>query len=195
MDNAVLAKPGAGLPFHEWLIARYLIIPSAMKSTSSEQAIELFSTESGTIRDLISNLSPDRLNVRRLIRRLQGLEDSSRSWSVTMALQHLVIVNRQIQKTMIALSEGNTDLRTVGIADLKPSADAQAEVTLSEFEDMTASFCRTAGSTDLDRHPESKYPHPWFGPMNAKEWLVMAALHQRIHRRQIEEIIKKLSAN
>ena len=35
---------------------------------------------------------------------------------------------------------------------------------------------------------ELTYGHPWFGELNAKEWLVVNYLHNRIHLKQIERI-------
>jgi hypothetical protein len=39
----------------------------------------------------------------------------------------------------------------------------------------------------LTQDAEGMPPHPWFGPMNAREWLVATARHFDSHRGQIEE--------
>ena len=35
----------------------------------------------------------------------------------------------------------------------------------------------------------ARFPHPWFGPMNAHGWHALAGLHLAIHRLQIERIL------
>ena len=42
-------------------------------------------------------------------------------------------------------------------------------------------------SVDLSQH---KFPHPYFGPLTAAEWLLMAGLHEDRHRRQIEKVLE-----
>jgi hypothetical protein len=37
---------------------------------------------------------------------------------------------------------------------------------------------------------ENRHEHPWFGSLRAKDWAVMGMIHQIVHRRQIEAIIK-----
>jgi hypothetical protein len=43
----------------------------------------------------------------------------------------------------------------------------------------------------LDRRV--RHPHPWFGPMTAHDWHCLAAIHHRVHRRQLERIVGKLT--
>ena len=66
-----LAKPGAGLPIVEWLVAKYIIFPNRFRSTTIKQAIEQFEDESKKIIELISGLNDDQLTQRRLIPRLR----------------------------------------------------------------------------------------------------------------------------
>lgn len=37
-----------------------------------------------------------------------------------------------------------------------------------------------------------KFPHPYFGPMSAQEWLVLSGEHTRRHTAQIENLIAKI---
>src|SRR5262249_46178151 len=109
-----LAAPGAGLPFPEWAIARYVLFPLLCMTTSKSKAIESFARESQRILSKAKQLSPEQLGDRRLIPRPRGLEDSSRYWSVAMVLQHLVVVGNLIRKTATAIASGRTDLPKIG---------------------------------------------------------------------------------
>lgn len=189
-----LAKPGDGLPFYEWALANYILVPIRLRTTTPRQALDQFADESGKIIAAASRLSPVELAIRRLIPRLRGLEDSSRFWSVAMTLQHLIIVNDRMKSLIVSLSNGiqvETD-KPSSTADVKPSADVNPETICRDYRKNSDDFIATITDLAVDKFPELKYAHPWFGPLNAQEWQVFAPMHQEIHRNQITEIIKRL---
>lgn len=187
-----LAKPGAGLPFVEWLVAKFIIFPNRFRSTSIEQSIKEFEAEAQKIIALGSKLSDEQLSKRCLIPRLQGLEDSSRYWSVAMTVEHLNIVGEGMLGIIVGLSCGNNQLPIRGIADVKPSVDVEPRETIEKFKKLVESFGLLIRKIDFDKYTDLKHPHPWFGPLNAREWTLFAAPHQAIHRKQIEAIIARL---
>lgn len=187
-----LAKPGAGLPFFEWLVAKYIIFPNRFRSTSIEQAVLQFEEESRKIIELASKLNSDQLEQRRLIPRLRGLEDSSRYWSVAMTIQHLNIVGEGMLGIIVSLSRGNNDLPSRGTADVKPSVDVDATEVVENFKKLVENFGRLVRKIDFEKHADLKHPHPWFGPLTARQWALFAAPHQAIHRKQIEAIVASL---
>jgi len=187
-----LAKPGAGLPFVEWAIAKYILLPGLFRETGNTQAIDHFVRESEKIAALSSELNSEMLTEQRLIPRHRGLEDSSRYWSVAMALEHLVIVGDMMRQVVVDLSSGGTNMRQIGIADVKPGLNVDPAEALQTFEEMTERFVRETTAANIDAFPTATYPHPWFGPLNAHQWLTFAAPHERIHRKQIEAIIARL---
>ncbi len=187
-----LDKPGAGLPFYEWFIAKYFLFPSLFRTTTKEQAIENFRKESDEILQLARGLSADELTERRLVPRLRGLEDSSRYWSVAMAIEHLSIVGGGTRNIIRNLSRGIIDMPPASTAAVKPHAEVDSEKVFEYFQAMTDIFVKTASAADFSKFPDAKFAHPWFGPLNAMQWLVFAAPHQSLHKRQIQEIIKRL---
>jgi uncharacterized damage-inducible protein DinB len=187
-----LAKPGAGLPFIEWLVAKYILMPRLFKNTTKEKAIDFFAAESNKIITLASNLNIDQLSQKRLIPRLAGLEDSSRYWSVAMTLDHLVIVSNGIRRLILGLSTGKSGFKIVGTADVKPNVNVDAQTILSAYKEMSEGFVKDISPTNTHAFPDATHPHPWFGEQNASNWLTIAAAHQRIHRQQIEAIIVRL---
>jgi hypothetical protein len=187
-----LAKPGAGLPFVEWAVAKYVLLPQAFKRISTEQALKNFTSESELILAKAKQLDKAQLIERRLVPRLRGLEDSSRYWSVAMTLDHLNIVVNGIRFLIVGLTSGKKDLPTRTTAQVKPSIDVSAETIEADFAKMAQSFVETVVKSNLDAFPDATHPHPWFGPFTAKQWIIMAAAHQQIHRKQVEEIIKRI---
>lgn len=188
-----LDKPGAGLPLLELAVAKYIMFPLVKKSTTKQKAIDVFTEETEKIMTLIADLKPESLTERRLVPRLTGLEDSSRFWSVAMAIDHLVIVGNGITQLILDLSNsGTTKRQPRGTADVKPDPTVDAAVVISKFQQMSNQFIAETKTLDVDKFPSATFPHPWFGPLNAHGWLTLAGLHQRIHRKQIEKIISAL---
>ena len=187
-----LAKPGAGLPLIEWAIAKFILIPRRFKSVTPNLALEEIDSEAHAIREMAAPLTTEQLRQRRLIPRPRGLEDSSRYWSIAMTIQHVVIVNNLIRHVVLGLSQGKIDEKEASIAAVKPPADVDPATIITTFEQASKTFIEQLSTVELERFPNAKYAHPWFGPLNAREWLLFAAPHMRIHKGQIAEIIKRL---
>ncbi|MCA9805737.1 MAG: DinB family protein [Cyanobacteria bacterium HKST-UBA02] len=185
-----LAPPGAGLPVHEWLVAKYIIFPRLFKTTSKEEALSRFADQSEKLLAIARAQAPEDLVRRQLVKRLQGMEDSSRYWSVAMVLDHLTIVGSNIQLVVSALSRGKTIDRKASIKEVKPRTDLDPLETIEKFEKMSDRFVSVLKDIDVDAFPNVKYSHPWFGPLNAHQWLIFAAPHEDIHRRQALAIVQ-----
>ncbi len=189
-----LEKPGAGLPFLEWAIANYILFPIRFLTATPQSAIDEFANGSKQILKACNGLSKAELNERRLVPRLRGLEDSSRFWSVAMSMEHLIIVNGRMRNVIVSLSKGVEIVRDkpASTADVKPSKDVNAATIYGDYENSSNDFIESVSGLNLNDFPQLKFAHPWFGELNAKQWLMFAAPHQEIHRKQIEEIIKRL---
>lgn len=180
-----LEPPGAGLPWHERLLIKHLILPGLSKKISREEAIAKFDEEGRAALKLAQELSDENLVRPVLIDRIRGIEDSSRNWSVAMTLHHLIIVGASIKKVVELLNRGTVLNRETRIQDVKPDPNTGPEI-LGKFEEWLDQH--PDGLEDLPWPPDVKYPHPWFGPMNADAWLRLNAVHNGLHRKQIEKI-------
>lgn len=183
-----LAPPGAGLPKIELFFAR-LIFQFGRSTTSLAAAQATLVQEHDAILALARSRDAVTGAKRVLIRRLPGLEDSSRYWSVFMTLDHLRIVNDAISDAVSALLDGRVPPGAASTAAVKPSADVGAEVveaftaSCRRLEGIVAAVPAAALATPL------RYAHPWFGPLDAAAWFFMAGFHLRLHRRQVELIL------
>jgi len=182
---ANLAPPGAGLPLPELLIAK-IRFWLACRSTSDQEAIKQFQNTQTEILNRCKEFSEQQAATEVLIKRLRGLEDSSRNWSVYMTLEHLCIVNDSIGNICVLLSQRNAPPSEVSTADVKPNSGTGSEV-VGAFEESCAEFAKKIASID-NLQTTTKYAHPWFGPLDASKWLTMAAFHMRLHLAQIRRI-------
>jgi hypothetical protein len=173
----------------EGLLLRYLIFPVGTFALKPPKALERFRGESDRILSLVRGLPDAQLTAPVLIDRQRGMEDSSRHWSVAMTLQHLLLVGRAIQHSVIQLSAGQEVDRTVSTADVKPSANTPPEV-VDEFEQFCTEF--PAALEALPYRSSPTLLHPWFGNLSAAKWVTLSAIHQGLHRKQIESILATL---
>lgn len=189
-ESPKLAAPGAGLPGIELQIARILFTLRAW--THDCQRIDaLFRRERALIAELVKSFPAGSLGERVLIPRPRGLEDSSRHWSLLMTFEHLRLVNLACASIIRELSEGRVPAGKASTADVKPSPDV-AESVLAAYEaSCDEVLAAVASSKNLD--DPARFPHPWFGPMSARRWHVLSAVHLGLHRRQIEAILVRLA--
>lgn len=185
-----LAAPGAGLPWMELQIAR-LIFRWQFRQSSRQSAAGLIDAERSEILRLGESCDETLGAQRVLIQRLPGMEDSSRHWSVFMTIDHLRIVNALLAETIGLLGQGKVPGRVASTAAVKPDPDVGATV-LPSFRESCADIARVVGEIENLR-TTTRYAHPWFGPLNAAEWHFMAGFHMRLHRRQVEAILRGLS--
>lgn len=181
-----LAPPGAGLPGPELFFAR-LIFGWHRRRATRASAAALIEAERGQILRLTHGLDAGTGARRVLIRRLPGMEDSSRDWSIFMTLEHLRIVNLAIAETIALLGEGRAPERVASTAAVKPAPGIGPEVLpafASSCEEIAAAASRVP-----ELRTKARHAHPWFGPLDAAGWHAMAGFHLRLHRRQVESIL------
>lgn len=189
-DPPRLAAPGAGLPKPELFIAR-LIFGRFRRKMSRDQVTSLFKAERDLILQLAESCAPADGVRPVLIKRLRGLEDSSRNWSVYMTLEHLRIVNAAVADCISALVAGTVPPGAASTAAVKPAPGIDATVVKSFSNGCDELLQEILAVSSLKT--AAKYPHPWFGPLDAAGWHAMGAFHMRLHRAQIEKIVGSLS--
>ena len=186
-----LGEPGAGLPGLERLLLSAGLKLYA-RFSSNERLLAQFLHEADRLLELASSVTEAQGQRPVLIDRFPGIEDSSRNWSVYMVLQHLITVNRGVAGVIRALCRGETPAMEVRIQDVKPGLDAGQE-QIEKFE-RTASTYASLVRAKKDLHTRLRHPHPWFGPLNAHQWHCLAAIHNGLHRRQLQRILAALSS-
>lgn len=188
--DSKLAAPGAGLPLPELLIAR-LRFKIARWRLDREAIATWFDSEANKIRKLVDELPSKQGGTPVLIKRLRGMEDSSRCWSVYMTLDHLQIVNHGIAEIIKQLASPNEPaLPHIGTADVKPDPTC-GDQSLHDFEHSVSQVQTQVTQID-NLKTQWRHPHPWFGQLDAHGFYTLLAMHMGIHRKQIERILSSL---
>ena len=187
-----LAPPGAGVPAYQRLTGKYILLPFYCWRLSWEGAVDLLEREARMLLDLGAGYAEEQLTRRILVPPQIGLEDSSRYWSYAMLLEHLVIMGRAVTEVIVELTHGRRRSTPVRTADLKPAGGQSAAAEIEEFDRLIESFRQRTLNETGDRDSVTRFQHPWFGPLTAKQWISFVPFHQRIHIRQARRILRSL---
>ena len=186
-----LGKAGGGLSRGRAFFLRYFGFPLLNSVVSWERALGIFEKEGEKILSLARSVDKDKLFERVLVPKLFGLEDNSRYYSVAMVMEHLLIVGNALQKRIPLLSQGKKLEKEVKIKEYKPYRKIE-DTVVEQYEIFLHGFKKEIEENIDDIYLENRHEHPWFGELKAKEWAVMGAIHQIVHRRQIEAIMKEV---
>lgn len=158
------------------------------RRTSRADAAELFSRERNAILRLARSVDVATGSRCVLIKRLRGLEDSSRFWSAYMVLDHLRIVNENTTELIGQLVRSDKPTKIVSTADVKPSPSVDAKV-IDKFSAVCDRFEQNIAAIS-NLQTELRWPHPWFGPLDAAKWHFFTGFHMSLHHRQMKTILR-----
>jgi hypothetical protein len=182
---------GAGIPSLERLALKYWWIRKARQRLTWSKARARFFHAGHRAIDLVASLPEELLDQPARIARLPGLEPRSCDYSMADTIEHLGRYADWFADLLHALAV-DAPIPAQTIEGLKPQGRSGPAEILRDFEVSLARLGRV-----LDEWPEAPAQgttaeHPWFGPLDAHGWLVMGALHQRLHLAQLERIADAL---
>lgn len=186
-----LAPPGAGIPFAQKLALRYLLKPLKLRSVTFDQAEQLWLRANEKLSRELADIPRFDVTTRVLVPPQRGLEDSSRFWSVAMTARHLTIVGAGIEQLIVALSEERTGLPKADTAAVKPELERNHAAAIDEYLAFSRDFHTRVRSAVANKESAATHDHPWFGPLNLRQWYWLMSAHTHTHRKQIREICKQ----
>ncbi len=188
MAPPTLQPSGAGLPFFPRFYLRWFGRWSLRRKFTWDMAPVALEAAAVRLYETANALPDDALRTRVLVPPMNGLEDSSRYWSPAMVLQHLVMTGDIFSEIILQLSRGEPVTDRRGPGDVKPAAAAD-RTDVEAFRALHSGVgerLRTGAGPDRDG---AKFPHPWFGPLTARDWFGLFATHLLIHERQLKAIL------
>jgi hypothetical protein len=192
MQQPQLAKPGAGLPWFEALLAKYWVMPRMSRKMSWDDSVDWYRKETEKIYSSIRGVSQEKWGTRVLVPRLRGLEDSSRYWSILETLEHLMRVGEGMAGAVHELGHGRVPQLLIQVAAFKPKGALSLQSGESQFRACCDGIVDKLTDSTLDRKSKARLYHPWFGELCAYQWNWLCASHQWIHRNQIQKIAASL---
>jgi uncharacterized damage-inducible protein DinB len=173
-----------------------------------------------TIADAFENNARIRERLRSVLAEIPteklAMRAEGEEWSIQDIVEHIAIVDQGACKICTKLvneakaggksGSGKLDLssefseQTAASAEQKlqapervrPTGEHSVEQSLAKLDETEQAFAAIRPDLESYDLSEAKFPHPYFGPMTAAEWLVVAGGHERRHVEQIERLISKL---
>lgn len=183
-----LEKAGHGLPKTDAIFLRHIGFPLLKSFISWNNALRFFEYQGKEILNLVKDLSKDKLFKKVLIPKIFGIEDNSRYYSPAMVLWHLIYVGECLQEGIVNLSKNEKINFTVKIENFKPFVKIDEDI-VERYENFLNNYRKFIEINVENKYINNCHSHPWFGCLNPKEWLVMSAIHQMVHQRQIKKIL------
>ncbi len=183
-----LERAGRGLPSIDAILLKHIGFPILKTVVSWSRAMNIFESEGKKIIDSLKRIDNEILFRRVLISKTIGIEDNSRYYSPAMVLWHLIYVGDAIQEGIIVLSKGEKLDFTVKIENFKPFVEIESDI-LKKYESFVFGFRQNIENNVKNKYLKNYHAHPWFGPLNPHQWLVMSAIHQVVHGRQLRKIL------
>jgi len=184
-----LESAGNGLPAIDALFLKHVGFPMLKIFMSWDMGMKFFEHEGRKILSLVKALDNEALFNKVLITKSLGIEDNSRFYSPAMVLWHLIYVGQMIQEGIVSLSKNETLDFVVKIENFKPFVEIESNI-VEEYELFLKHYRINIESKVEEKHIRNFHPHPWFGPLNPHQWLIMSAVHQMVHGRQIQKILR-----
>lgn len=185
-----LGKPGEGLPSWELILIKGVLIPMVRIFFTWGIGHRLFQCEVKKIGKLIRSLPKEEQQRQVIIDKTFAIEDHTRQFSVNMVAEHLTIAGRGVMGIIATLSQEKPFEQPVTIEGVKPFENKADQI--KEFEAFAGEY-EAFFKALPKRYSKMTTPHPWFVEFNNFDWAAFMYMHTFIHRRQIEEIIKRLS--
>lgn len=186
MPEPTLAPPGAGLPGPEAFIVKRVVFPLLQLKLSRASSLALFEKSGAQILSKVEAMDEEAFTKPVLIKRLPGLEDSSRNWSAEMTMEHIQVVTAAALYIIKKLEAGKSLRLPVRTQDVKPSGGIGLD-RIRAFESYLEDTPRKLA--EFEFASPATHPHPWFGELKSLDWLRLIAFHQNLHRKQIDRIV------
>lgn len=173
-----------------------------------------------TVADIYSANEKARDTLKTVVSRISAEEAAKlpegEKWTIRQIVEHLSMVDLGISricatlvekaKTVGKLSNGTLNVspefyeKAAKVGSVKVEAPERVQpscnVTIGEALDrMNANHSAIeALRSDFEKYDvsETKFPHPFFGEINAVEWLIVAGSHEQRHTAQIERLLAKI---
>jgi DinB superfamily len=149
-----------------------------------------------TIPELVDKLRRDVLPLRAAAGRVPADRFEERpdedEWSAAQVFTHVLEMTEHGDAAIGAIIAGGQPMRVRdAVSGSVTGGLAGAEDYWRKFEALREPFYARVLRARGDEHLDVTIPHPTFGPLNWREWLLFMRVHDLDHTRQIEAIAER----
>ena len=167
------------IPNEELQRVRGYLVSQAQK-LSVPQLVQKLQADSMPLRDAVAAVPPDQFDVR----------PAPDDWSAALICTHILEMTEHGAEAVTGILESGALPQR--ITDMRPGAVREGLTRAEDFwpaftarrEPFIARVLQAKG----DEHLDVKITHPWFGPLNWREWLLFMRVHDLDHMRQLQAL-------
>jgi hypothetical protein len=153
-----------------------------------------------TIPELVDKLRQDVLPLRDVAASVPAERFLERpaegEWSAAEVFTHVLEMTEHGDAAINAIIAGRPQPATVrdAVSGIARSGLRTAEDYWRTFEELRGPFYERVLGARGDEHLDVTIEHPWFGPLNWRQWLLFMRVHDLAHIGQIREIAERFAA-
>jgi hypothetical protein len=108
-------------------------------------------------------------------------------WSIKEVLGHMLASGAGVNREIGNLVENRPSTREARMGVVR-DADRPIEALRQALAELWRETGRLAAALPEDGSTESTFEHPFFGPLNFREWIAFQRIHAMDHVQQIEKV-------
>ena len=149
---------------------------------SRESIVDLVTTSQGRLLDVAGDVSEaDSL------RRPAGENE----WCLRELMRHVVTAQRGVARVVPMLASGQqmppSDPRVIG--GMREDDEAPYSAIIDDLRGVNADMLEAIRTLPASPNLETKFDHPFFGPLNCLEWAVFQRVHDEDHIQHAKRIL------
>ncbi len=118
---------------------------------------------------------------------LSGAEGYDEEWCIKEVLGHMLVSGNGVNREIANLVEDNAPSREARMG-LVSEAGRPIEELRQALADLWSVTGRLVASLPEGGNQDRTWQHPFFGPLNFKEWIAFHRLHAMDHVQQMEKV-------
>ena len=108
-------------------------------------------------------------------------------WSMKEVVGHMLLAGKAVNREIANLVEGGR-VSQAGRTGVTAGGDRPVEELRGALAELWVETGRLVSRLPEDGSLERTWDHPWFGPLNFKEWIVFQRLHAMDHIQQMDRL-------
>lgn len=156
---------------------------ATMSAISEEEAAIVPDGEKWSIRQIVEHLAMVDIGVARICQKL--LSESKITGKMSNGT---TAISPHFQQLILKIG----DEKVEAPERVQPTGKVSVSSSVDRIIGNQANFDSMRQDLETYDLTEPKFPHPYFGPITAVEWLVVAGGHEHRHTKQIEKLLERI---